>query len=326
MTRIRNDGSEKKARRIRPDALRGKDEALGQSWQTIIVRAVSHVLACCAVALVLFVTLVPVHAQTTRVAVVTPLQVPADLVAVRAQPAIGPTIMPLAPGHQPLTPALLANYVERQKALRDANVFAPQGGKLTADMLMSYIARGSLGSGNSAVSAIASFTSPAARPAPALNEAALAAYVETNYQPLARRLDHANAERDCLAQAIYHEARGESEVGQLAVANVIVNRARSGKFPATLCGVIYQNADKGHHRCQFTFACDGRADTPGERGAWKRSAALAQQVYAEFALGEPVGAVPGSALYYHTTNVSPSWSNTYNAVAEIGSHIFYSPN
>jgi spore germination cell wall hydrolase CwlJ-like protein len=110
------------------------------------------------------------------------------------------------------------------------------------------------------------------------------------------------------------------------VANVIVNRARSGKFPSTLCGVIYQNADKGRYRCQFTFACDGRADAPGERRAWARSAQLAQQVYAEFALGEPVGAVPGSALYYHTTAVRPSWSNTYNAVAQIGSHIFYSPN
>lgn len=110
------------------------------------------------------------------------------------------------------------------------------------------------------------------------------------------------------------------------MANVIVNRARSGKFPSTLCGVIYQNADKGYHRCQFTFACDGRTDAPGERRAWARSAALAQDVYAEFALGETVGAVPGSALYYHTTNVSPSWSHTYNAVAQIGSHIFYSPN
>ena len=131
---------------------------------------------------------------------------------------------------------------------------------------------------------------------------------------------------DCLAQAIYHEARGESQVGQLAVANVIVNRARSGKFPSTLCGVIYQNADKGRHRCQFTFACDGRSDAPGERHAWARSAALAQEVYAEFALGDAVGAVPGSALYYHTTAVRPSWANTYSAVAQIGSHIFYSPN
>lgn len=299
---------------------------MGQTWQTIAVRAVSHVLALGAVALVLFVTLVPAHAQTIRVADVTPLPVPAELMAVRTQPAIGATAVPLPPGQQPLTAALLANYVERQKALRSANVFGNEpAGELTTDVLLGYIARGSIG-GNSAVSAIASFTSPAAQPEPALNPHSLAAYVESGYQPLAKRLEHANAERDCLAQAIYHEARGESEVGQLAVANVIVNRARSGKFPSTLCGVIYQNADKGYHRCQFTFACDGRDDTPGERRAWARSAALAEDVYAEFALGDAVGAVPGSALYYHTTNVRPNWANTYSAVAQIGSHIFYSPN
>ena len=299
---------------------------MGQSWQTIAVRAISHVLALGAVALVLFVTLVPAHAETVRVADVTPLPVPADLVALRAQPAIGATAVPLAPGQQPLTQALLANYVERQKALRAVNVLGNEaGGELTTDVLLGYIARGSI-NGNSAVSAIASFTSPASQPEPALNAHSLAAYVENDYQPLAKRLEHANAERDCLAQAIYHEARGESEVGQLAVANVIVNRARSGKFPSTLCGVIYQNADKGYHRCQFTFACDGRADVPGERRAWARSAALAQEVYAEFALGDAVGAVPGSALYYHTTNVRPAWANSYSAVAQIGSHIFYQPN
>ncbi|WP_170848328.1 cell wall hydrolase [Devosia sp. YR412] len=290
------------------------------------MRAVSHVLAFGALALVLFITLVPAHAQTLRVADVTPLQVPADLATLRAQPAIGPTVVGVAPGQQPLTPALLANYVARQNELRAVDVLGLQvPDELTSDVLMGYIARGSIND-NSAVSAIASFTSPTRRPEPALNTSMLAAYVETSYQPLEQRLQHADAERDCLAQAIYHEARGESEAGQLAVANVIVNRARSGKFPATLCGVIYQNADKGFHRCQFTFACDGRTDAPGERRAWARSADLAQSVYAEFALGEQVGAVPGSALYYHTTNVSPSWSNTYNAVAEIGSHIFYAPN
>ena len=321
-----SDPDKTKARRIWPDGLRGKDGALGQTWQDIAVRAISHVLALCAVALVLFVTLVPAHAQTIRVADVTPMQVPADLVALRARPALGPTIVPLAAGQQPLTPALLSNYIERQKALRAVDVLGNEPpGELTSDVLMGYIARGSIG-GNSAVSAIASFTSPAARPVPALNPDALAAYIESGYQPLSQRLEHANAERDCLAQAIYHEARGESEVGQLAVANVIVNRARSGKFPSTLCGVIYQNADKGYHRCQFTFACDGRTDAPGERRAWARSAALAEDVYAEFALGEAVGAVPGSALYYHTTNVRPNWANTYSAVAQIGSHIFYSPN
>lgn len=303
---------------------------MGQSWRNIAVRAVSHVLALGALALVLFITLAPAHAQTIRVADVSPLPVPADLVTVRTQPAIGPTIVGIAPGQQPLTSALLANYVERQNQLRSLDVLGLQEEprELTSDVLMGYIARGTMGS-NSAVSAIASFASPSVRQEPDqpdLNPSMLAAYVETSFQPLEKRVQQASAERDCLAQAIYHEARGESEAGQLAVANVIVNRARSGKFPATLCGVIYQNADKGHHRCQFTFACDGRTDAPGERRAWARSAALAEAVYVEFALGDDVGAVPGSALYYHTTAVSPSWSNTYNAVAQIGSHVFYSPN
>jgi hypothetical protein len=300
---------------------------LTQSWQSKLVRAVSHAIAPGAAALVLLISLSPVHAEDTQLAAVSPLPVPADLVAVRAQPPLGPTVVPLPAGQQPLTPALLSNYVERQKELRAVNVLAygePQ--ELNSEVLMGYIARGSLGT-NSAVSAIASFASPSeSKEEPALNPSSLAAYIETGYQPVEKRVEKANAERDCLAQAIYHEARGESDAGQLAVANVIVNRARSGKFPSTLCGVIYQNADKGRYRCQFTFACDGRSDAPGERRAWARSAALAQDVYAEFATGENVGAVPGSTLYYHTTAVRPSWSSTYNAVAKIGSHIFYSPN
>ncbi|KKB77890.1 hypothetical protein VW35_13885 [Devosia soli] len=154
----------------------------------------------------------------------------------------------------------------------------------------------------------------------------LAAYVASGYQPTAKRAEVANAERDCLAQAIYHEARGESAAGQLAVANVIVNRARSSKYPSSLCGVIYQGAKNGRYRCQFTFACDGRDDAPGERQAWARSMALAKDVYAEYATGEEIGAVPDNALFYHTTNVRPSWAYTYSRVAEVGSHIFYAPN
>ena len=308
--------------------LRGKDEALTHSWQDNFSRVFAHAIALCAVALVLLITLVPAHAQTIRVADVTPLPVPADLVTLRARPAIGPTAVPLAPGQQPLTAALLSNYLERQQALKAVQVLNyGEPGELTADVLMGYIARGSYGEGTAA-SALASFGTPARTPAaePDLNPSSLAAYIESGYQPMEKRVERANAERDCLAQAIYHEARGESAAGQLAVANVIVNRARSGKFPSTLCGVIYQNADKGFHRCQFTFACDGRNDAPGERQAWARSADLAQNVYAEFATGEAVGAVPKTALYYHTRSSRPSWSNTYNAVAQIGSHIFYSPN
>lgn len=294
-------------------------------WQQKITRAVSPVLALGAAALVLFVTLSPASAETN---VVLPETIPAAVGQLRLQPALGATVEPLAPGQQPLTEALLANYIKRQQELRavDVTLAGPQPA-LTTDVLLGYIGgRGALGS-NTALSAIASFTQPVAMPQPSsVTSDSLLAYVAAGYQPTAQRVAVADTERECLAQAIYHEARGESATGQLAVANVIVNRARSSKFPSSLCGVVYQNADKGKYRCQFTFACDGRDDTPGERRAWARSQDLARQIYADFATGEDIGVLPRSALYYHTTAVSPSWSNTFARLAVVDSHIFYAPN
>lgn len=292
-------------------------------WQLKIARAVSPVLAIGAAALVLFVTLSPAHAETS---LSMPEALPAEINALRLQPALGPTLLPLAPGQQQLTPALLSNYIKRQQDLRSVNV-TPSGPQpeLTSDMLMSYIGRGSLAD-NTALSAIASFTAPAPQVQPSVTSDLLADYVQSGYQPTAKRVELANGERECLAQAIYHEARGESATGQMAVANIIVNRARSAKFPGSLCGVVYQNADQGRYRCQFTFACDGRDDTPGERRAWLRSQELAREVYAEYAQGQDIGVLPGSALYYHTTAVRPSWANTFSRVAVVDSHIFYSPN
>ena len=292
--------------------------------QQKFARAISPVLALGAAALVLFVTLSPAHAETDFTL---PVPVPAEVSTLRQQPALGTTAIPLAPGQQQLTPALLANYVKRQQQLRSVNVtLAGPQPELTSDLLMSYIGRGTFGSDNSALSAIASFTQPAPRALPSVTSDLLADYVQSSYQPTAKRVEYANGERECLAQAIYHEARGETATGQMAVANIIVNRARSNRFPSTLCGVIYQNADKGRYRCQFTFACDGRDDTPGERRAWLNSQELARKVYAEFAQGEDIGVLPGSALYYHTTAVRPSWANTFSRVAVVDSHIFYSPN
>lgn len=289
----------------------------------IVARALSPVLAVCAAALVLFVTLSPAHADTN---VTLPEIVPDTIAELRLQPALGPKMVPLAPNELALTPELLANYAKRQQALRsvDVTLAGPQP-DLTPDMLMGYISRASFG-GNNALSAIADVAAPAARPQPSVTSDMLASYIEGGYQPMDERIATANAERDCLAQAIYHEARGETAIGQLAVANVIVNRARSGQFPDSLCGVIYQNANKGLYRCQFTFACDGRDNTPGERRAWAHSQDLAKDVYAEFALGKDIGAVPGSTLYYHTKAVAPAWSQTFNRVAVVDSHIFYSPN
>jgi spore germination cell wall hydrolase CwlJ-like protein len=296
---------------------------LRSNRQQIITRALSPVLAICAAALVLFVTLSPARADTN---VLLPESVPEAIAELRLQPALGASFVPLAPGELALTPELLANYGQRQLALRAVDVtLAGPMPDLTSDMVMGYISGASMGS-NHALSAIASFAAPATRPQPSVTADMVSAYVQAGYQPMEQRIDTANAERDCLAQAIYHEARGESAEGQLAVANVIVNRARSSQFPDSLCGVIYQNANKGLYRCQFTFACDGRDNTPGERRAWAASQNLAKQVYAEFATGKDIGVLPGSALYYHTTAVAPTWSHTFSQVAAVDSHIFYSPN
>ncbi|CAN7583867.1 cell wall hydrolase [Devosia sp. LjRoot3] len=297
-------------------------------WGHKFSRAAFKVAALAATALVVGVIASPLMVHANETDLVLPLDIPAPIAQVRTQPALGATMVPLAPGQQKLTDALLSNYVARQQQLRSVDV--TEGGvqpALSTEMLMGYIARGSLDGGNTALSAIDSFMKPAA-PAhqPTVTPDLLAAYVASGYQPTAKRAEVANAERDCLAQAIYHEARGESAAGQLAVANVIVNRARSDKYPSSLCGVIYQGANQGRYRCQFTFACDGRGDAPGERQAWARSMALAKDVYAEYATGAEIGAVPDSVLFYHTTNVRPSWSYTFSRVAEVGSHIFYSPN
>ncbi len=291
--------------------------------QQIIARTLSPVLAICAAALVLFVTLSPARADSN---VVLPDAIPETIAELRLQPALGPTQVPLAPSELALTPELLANYGQRQLALRsvDVTMSGPQSSQ-PEDVVMGYISRASFG-GNNALSAIASFTDVAPRPQPSVTGDMLAAYVNSGYQPMDERIKAANAERDCLAKAIYHEARGETAKGQLAVANVIVNRARSGQFPDSLCGVIYQNANKGLYRCQFTFACDGINRATSERRAWAASQDLAREVYAEFAQGKEIGVVPDSTLYYHTTAVAPSWSHTFNQVAVVDSHIFYSPN
>ncbi|SFV38308.1 Cell Wall Hydrolase [Devosia crocina] len=297
-------------------------------WGHRIARAASKVTLLATAACLAALIAAPIASQANDADIVLPLEIPADIAETRTQPALGASFVPVKAGQQALTDALLANYVARQQKLRsvDVTLAGPQA-PLSEEVLMGYIARGSLGgSNNTALSAIDSFMQPISAAKPTVTPDLLEAYVADGYRPTAKRLEVANKERECLAMAIYHEARGESADGQLAVANVIVNRARSSKYPGSLCGVIYQGADKGRYRCQFTFACDGRDERPGERQAWARSVALAKDVYADYATGADIGALPKSVLFYHTTAVRPSWSYTFDRVAEVGSHIFYSPN
>ena len=127
-------------------------------------------------------------------------------------------------------------------------------------------------------------------------------------------------ELDCLTQAVYFEARGESARGQAAVATVIMNRVKNPNFPKTVCGVVYQGAT---HRngCQFSFACDGMVERVVETSAWDR----ARQVAARTLSGVVLRDV-GSATHFHTTGVSPGWGSRMLRVAQVGLHVFYRLN
>ncbi|MCV2868153.1 cell wall hydrolase [Defluviimonas sp. WL0002] len=122
-------------------------------------------------------------------------------------------------------------------------------------------------------------------------------------------------ELDCLAQALYFEARGESIKGQAAVAEVILNRVDSPSFPKTVCAVVNQGGNGG---CQFSYTCDGRAEVVAEPEAWKRSAKIAGAMLD----GAPRILTEG-ATYFHTPQVSPSWSKRFELTATIGAHLFY---
>jgi len=127
----------------------------------------------------------------------------------------------------------------------------------------------------------------------------------------------ATRDLDCLAQAVYYEARGEGLAGMRAVAQVVLNRVRHPAFPKTICGVVYQGAAK-RTGCQFSFTCDGSMRRGKEPGAWRRARDVAAA-----AMGGFVFADVGNATHFHTLGVSPRWRNTLLRVAQIGTHIFY---
>ena len=121
----------------------------------------------------------------------------------------------------------------------------------------------------------------------------------------------------CLAEALYFEARGESVVGQFAVAEVIMNRVDSPSFPNSICGVIHQGTGR-KYACQFTYTCDGHPEHIGEPAAY----AQVSKVASLMARGADRPLTDG-ATYYHTHNVSPSWARKFARTTTIGVHHFY---
>jgi spore germination cell wall hydrolase CwlJ-like protein len=126
-------------------------------------------------------------------------------------------------------------------------------------------------------------------------------------------------EIECLALNIYFEARGEPETGQIAVGHVVMNRVSSKRFPGTVCDVVQQGGELRRYQCQFSWWCDGRSDTPGNKRLWEKSAELALNVY----WGRSADPTEG-ALWYHADYVKPYWRTKFERGPKIGRHIFYS--
>jgi|TARA_A100001015_G_scaffold247865_1_gene284928 N-acetylmuramoyl-L-alanine amidase len=127
----------------------------------------------------------------------------------------------------------------------------------------------------------------------------------------------------CMALNIYHEARNESTIGKMAVAQVVMNRVEDDRFPDTICGVIYEGAhsSSGHpikNLCQFSWYCDGYPDQPRNEEAFQESYEIGKFV----AEGWMIGTFDG-ATHYHADYVSPKWAKSHTKIVRIDRHIFY---
>jgi len=131
--------------------------------------------------------------------------------------------------------------------------------------------------------------------------------------------DYASAAR-CLAKAIYFEARGEPESGQIAVAQVVLNRVFSGFYPSDVCSVVYQNAER-RLRCQFSFACNGKRKTIDEADAWTVAVRIARQMLD----GEVYMPEVAKSTHFHDISVHPNWVREMKKMVRYGVHDFYRP-
>ena len=129
----------------------------------------------------------------------------------------------------------------------------------------------------------------------------------------------------CLATAIYFEARGEPMIGQIAVAQVVMNRVNDSRYPGDVCSVVKQGPTYTwaehypiRHRCQFSFYCDGKPETPTDKKAWQVSLKVAREVLDRKFLDFTHG-----ATHYHATYVKPEWSETKHLTVRINDHVFY---
>jgi len=160
-------------------------------------------------------------------------------------------------------------------------------------------------------------------PGPPVQQAALrsAASLRAMIADAAARIPESmDEEMKCLAQAVYFESRGEPLIGQLGVAQVILNRSKDPRFPSSVCEVVHQRGTKSASGCQFAFACDGRSDQPPATSDWQVAKSIAF-----IALEEAWHDVTGKAIFFHAKRVAPQWRHRMEMTATLGQHVFYRP-
>lgn len=148
-------------------------------------------------------------------------------------------------------------------------------------------------------------------------------FVDERAGPIARamRIDNSGVDRtralECLTAAVYYEARSESDQGQRAVAQVVINRVAHPSYPKTVCGVVYQGSERATG-CQFSFTCDGSLARAPNRMFWYRAENVARA-----ALSGYVERSVGLATHYHTIAIYPYWAPSLRHIITVGAHRFY---
>jgi len=128
----------------------------------------------------------------------------------------------------------------------------------------------------------------------------------------------------CLALNIYYESRGSSLADQIAVADVVINRVNDTRYPDTVCAVVKQGRvdNQGNmirHKCQFSWYCDGKPDTPQDMDSWVNAQTIAWKMMQS---KSHIGITEG-ATHYHAHYVNPKWAKELTVVGTIGNHKFY---
>jgi len=135
----------------------------------------------------------------------------------------------------------------------------------------------------------------------------------------------ARTPQGCLAKALYFEARGETAKGQIAVGRVILNRVKDERYPDTVCGVVFQNAEM-RNRCQFSFACDGKAEKVSNKKLWRE---IVQRAGWLLACRSECAETPiwrgklWRSTHYHADYVSPGWAKRMRPMGKVGLHSFF---